>query len=69
MKEDLFEVGCFECGKGGFWKIFTDGNTIVKAKCLNCEHEVFIEGKTKINTDIEYVKKEKEKNVRDARLF
>lgn len=41
--ENKDEVGCRQCGQGGKWKIFTDGQRVVKAECSNCGHSVEID--------------------------
>lgn len=34
------EVGCRRCGKGGQWKVFTDGKKIIGYQCANCKHSL-----------------------------
>lgn len=37
MTKEMHEVGCRKCGKGGYWKIFTDGKGHFQAHC-KCGH-------------------------------
>lgn len=30
------EVGCRKCGKGGMWKVFSDGKKITMYQCNDC---------------------------------
>lgn len=38
------EVGCRQCGKGGQWKVFSDGKKIVMYQCNNCKHIIDVAG-------------------------
>lgn len=48
---EVHEVGCRQCGQGGKWMIFSDGEKVVEARCSNCKHSVEIQPEIKTQPD------------------
>lgn len=53
MSDTYQEVGCKQCGKGGAWRVFTDGNKIVSYQCNHCRHVIDIDN-LKLKTEPDY---------------
>lgn len=60
-EENINRVGCRRCREEGVWTLFSDGKKIVKAICVQCAHEVFLE--------YDPIKTQPDEKVYDLRMF